>query len=388
MADAGAGPAEPPQLPPDAPPPPAAAAAAATEPPPQPAGDGDAQPPLPGGEGDAQPPLPGQQEGGDGGAGRSGDDGGTAGPSGGDGGAPPLPEEDEEDPLVVAQREQEAAERAKQEAPEIPPYDEEALKEFYTDLKDAEREGEVQRILSAFKLNPYEQLGLHNDATPEEVRRQYRKVSLMVHPDKCKHARAKDAFEVIGAAQKDLMDEERRNKLAFLLNHAKDEVKKEWKKAAKGDAAVRLAAIMNEEGKQGVEAAFEQTPEFHEAWKLKARDVLARSEWRKRKLTQRITEEEERAKEEFKEEKAVAKHKVKHEKAWEKTRDERVGSWRDFVSKKGGKKQKAAPGGIKPPRMKESDQEKRYIQRPVGEQFRPPPMKHAGPKPKEKWEDE
>ena len=48
--------------------------------------------------------------------------------------------------------------------------------EFYTDLKDAEREGEVNRILSAFKLNPYEQLGLHNDATPEEVRRQYRKV--------------------------------------------------------------------------------------------------------------------------------------------------------------------------------------------------------------------
>lgn len=48
--------------------------------------------------------------------------------------------------------------------------------EFYTDLKDAEREGEVNRILSAFKLNPYEQMNLHNDATPEEVRRQYRKV--------------------------------------------------------------------------------------------------------------------------------------------------------------------------------------------------------------------
>lgn len=37
-----------------------------------------------------------------------------------------------------------------------------------------------------------------------------------------------------------------------------EEVKKEWKKAAKGDAAVRLATLMNEEGKQGVEAAFEQ----------------------------------------------------------------------------------------------------------------------------------
>ena len=43
----------------------------------------------------------------------------------------------------------------------------------------------------------------------------------MVHPDKCRHPRAKDAFEVIGAANKDLQDEERLGKLAFLLNHAK-----------------------------------------------------------------------------------------------------------------------------------------------------------------------
>lgn len=50
------------------------------------------------------------------------------------------------------------------------------LQEFYTDLKDAEREGEVQRILGAFKLNPYEQLGMRNEAPVEEVRRQYRKV--------------------------------------------------------------------------------------------------------------------------------------------------------------------------------------------------------------------
>ncbi len=34
----------------------------------------------------------------------------------------------------------------------------------------------MNRILSAFKLNPFEQMNLHNDATPEEVRRQYRKV--------------------------------------------------------------------------------------------------------------------------------------------------------------------------------------------------------------------
>ncbi|KAL4445311.1 hypothetical protein ABPG77_011136 [Micractinium sp. CCAP 211/92] len=351
------------------------------------------QPPLPpeavasGGSGaaEAQPPLPGQQE---------------AGPPlpdeqqlGGEGGeVPPQPpqpgqEEEEEDPLIVAQREQEAAEKAKAAGPEIPPYDEDALKEFYTDLKDAEREGEVQRILGAFKLNPYEQLGMRNEAPVEEVRRQYRKVSLMVHPDKCKHPRAKDAFEVIGEAQKQLMDEEKRAKLSFLLQHAREEVLKEWKKAAKGDAAVRLASLMNEEGKQGVVAQFEQTAEFHEQWKLKARDVLARAEWRRRKLTKRISEEEERAKAEYKEEKEVAKRKAKHDKAWEKTRDERVGTWRDFMQKSS-KKAKTAQGGIKPPKAKESDADKRYIQRPVGEQFRPPPMKHAGPKPKERYDDD
>lgn len=85
--------------------------------------------------------------------------------------------DEEEDPLLVAEREREAAEAAKAAADqEIPPYDDEALKEFYSDLKDAEREGEVIRILSAFKLNPYEQMGLRNGAPPEDVRRQYRKV--------------------------------------------------------------------------------------------------------------------------------------------------------------------------------------------------------------------
>jgi DnaJ family protein C protein 8 len=51
------------------------------------------------------------------------------------------------------------------------------------------------RILWAFKLNPFEKLNLRFDATPEEVRKQYRKLSLMVHPDKCKHPQAAVAFD-------------------------------------------------------------------------------------------------------------------------------------------------------------------------------------------------
>jgi DnaJ family protein C protein 8 len=54
---------------------------------------------------------------------------------------------------------------------------------------------------------------------------------------------------------------------------------------------VRLAAAINEEGRAGVEAAYQKTDEFHERWKMKARDVMARTEWRKRKLTKRVRTE-------------------------------------------------------------------------------------------------
>ena len=43
-----------------------------------------------------------------------------------------------------------------------------------------------------------------------------------------------------------------------------------------------------QEGRQGVEADYETTDEFREAWKLKARDVLAKAEFRRRKLTKRV----------------------------------------------------------------------------------------------------
>ncbi len=38
-----------------------------------------------------------------------------------------------------------------------------------------------------------------------------------------------------------------------------------------------------------MEAKYVQSPEYHEAWKVQARDVLARAEFRKRKLTQRVS---------------------------------------------------------------------------------------------------
>eukprot|EP00878_Enallax_costatus_P013610 GHUV01014231.1.p3 GENE.GHUV01014231.1~~GHUV01014231.1.p3 ORF type:complete len:101 (+),score=26.08 GHUV01014231.1:445-747(+) len=89
-----------------------------------------------------------------------------------------------------------------------------------------------------------------------------------------------------------------------------------------------------------------------------------------------LKDETERAKEDMAEHRESAKRQKEHEKQWESTRDTRVGTWRDFM-KKGGNK---SGTHIKPPKQKTFDEEKTYVQRPVGEQHRPPPPKPAGPK--------
>ncbi|KAF8070952.1 spf31 [Scenedesmus sp. PABB004] len=320
-----------------------------------------------------------------------GADGGAAPPPLPDGPPPPLPQE----PPPPLQQQQHAPAQAPPEQPgggagasssaprAAPPPDakpsaEEAalLKEFFSEMKDVDRDNEVMRIMFAFKLNPYEKLNLRFTATPEEVRRQYRKLSLMVHPDKCKHEDASDAFDVLGAAQKELLNEEKREALWKVLDMAREEVRAQREKETKHDTTIELAALLHEKGKEGVREQYEETDEFHERWRLKARDMLAKSEWRRRKLTKRLKDETARVKEEVAEQRENAKRQREHDKEWASTRDSRVGTWRDYL-KKGGSK---VGGHIKPPKAKTHDEERLYVQRPVGEQHRPPPPKPAGPK--------
>lgn len=87
-------------------------------------------------------------------------------------------------------------------------------------MRDVDRENEVHRILGAFKLNPFEQLGLRFDASVDDVKKAYRKSSLMVHPDKCKHPKAQDAFEALGQAQQQLNNEEKMKELLYVLTLA------------------------------------------------------------------------------------------------------------------------------------------------------------------------
>ena len=229
------------------------------------------------------------------------------------------------------------------------------LKEFFADVSDATRDAEVDRILSCFKLNPYEHLNLRFDATEDDIRRAFRKVSLMVHPDKCKHPNAKAAFDAIGQAQQLLGEENVKKELDFNLERARESVVKAWKKETRNDVVLRVRFQGDRDAQL---AAFLDTDEFHERWKLEGRKFIVDLEWRRRKLTLRIKSEEERVNNEEEAEKEERKAQQKRQKEWdnEKARETRVGGWRNFMGdQKSKRKKQKVTGEFRAPKLKKEE---------------------------------
>jgi len=64
-------------------------------------------------------------------------------------------------------------------------------------------------------------------------------LSILIHPDKCKHERAADAFHVLEQAYKTLMDPEKRRMYQRVMREARDRVemarrKENIRRSAKG----------------------------------------------------------------------------------------------------------------------------------------------------------
>lgn len=86
--------------------------------------------------------------------------------------------------------------------------------------------------------------------------------------------------------------------------------------------------------------------QFAKEWREKTKFVLIENEHRRRKQVKAQMQEEGREQKKADEELDARKRKRDHEKDWEETREQRIGSWRDF--QKGGekkKKKKAKPIG-------------------------------------------
>lgn len=74
----------------------------------------------------------------------------------------------------------------------------------------SQEETEVFEVVDDFKANFYEFLGIKQDATTSEIRRGYRKLSLVMHPDKNKTEGAEENFRMLVAIYEILKDKEKR----------------------------------------------------------------------------------------------------------------------------------------------------------------------------------
>ena len=247
------------------------------------------------------------------------------------------------------------------------------LKAFLSDVSDARRLAECDRVLNSFKLNPYAVLNLlkQDRANKQEIRRQFRQCSLLVHPDKCKHDHAKQAFELVNKAYKDLGVEETKKEADATVKHARIELRKERRKLTRNDNAYRAAAALRtaqagatpsssstggggekqqekeEEagvgcgealtvGERALEREYEETEVYHRLVMRRTQELMTQLEWRRRQLGKRLGEEKKRQEDEDTEHKQKMRSKVEEAKTWADTREKRVSSWRDFV--KTGKK--------------------------------------------------
>lgn len=191
---------------------------------------------------------------------------------------------------------------------------------------------EVDRVLGAYANDPFTLLELdvwsrpaadsklpsgERFPTPNDVKKAYRVKSLLLHPDKCKHERAPDAFALLKKAETALSDDNRRKELFEQVDEA------------------RLLVI---EERGGPKAA-----------PLNERDLAPMIRFRFKRLQEdtenrakilRVNEVERKAKEEMDRD-TERKRKAEHDKQWEATREARVNDWRKFMNKGQAKTKKA-----------------------------------------------
>lgn len=86
------------------------------------------------------------------------------------------------------------------------------------EIRDSEKQ--IERLFSRVWKNPFDCLLLDRDATEDEIKKRYKLFSLALHPDKCSHEKATEAFEIVKQAYQTLMSVEKRKIYQRIMREA------------------------------------------------------------------------------------------------------------------------------------------------------------------------
>lgn len=232
----------------------------------------------------------------------------------------------------------------------------EKLKSFMKDVKDIEKRDEVltndkqiERLTKPgskyLNLNPYEVLQVRPDSSEEEIRKSYKQMSILVHPDKNPNdkERAGKAFEAIRNANKLLQDEDQVKKIKRLLEEADAMVQINLRDKRKEVKKISPLATIPED----------ESPEAYARLKRAiTAKLFADNEIKKQEVVERQQQEKKREREHEIDEEDKAKKQKEFEKKWDESRTGRVNDWRNFQKNAKKKEKKHRTKAFKPPSMK------------------------------------
>jgi DnaJ family protein C protein 8 len=166
----------------------------------------------------------------------------------------------------------------------------------------------------------YAVLDLQPGVPESDIKATYRKKSLLIHPDKTKNPQAPEAFDRLKKAVTELSEEKSRERL--------------------DEAIADARMLLIREKKLTIDSEEVKTAEFAKEWREKTKMVLIDNEHRRRRQVKAQMQEEGREQKKDEEALQERKRKREQEQKWEETREDRIGSWRDFQSGKGKAKKK------------------------------------------------
>ncbi|KAI4243410.1 MAG: hypothetical protein LQ352_007040 [Teloschistes flavicans] len=201
-----------------------------------------------------------------------------------------------------------------------------ALDALEKEASEFNKDAEIDRILKAFRLDAYAVLNLQPGVPDTQIKIQYRKLSLLIHPDKTSNPAAPTAFDRLKKAQTELMDSKHRTHLDECISDA------------------RMLLIRERKLTTDSSEVKEPNTEFLGAWRKKTVEVLVDAEARRRKQMKAQLQEEGREQRKVDEEVEQRKRRREHEVKWEESREGRIGSWRDFNKGKVGGKVEGTKG--------------------------------------------
>lgn len=226
--------------------------------------------------------------------------------------------------------------------------------EFYTEVKEIEKRDsvltpkqQIERLLrpgaTYRNLNPFDVLQVEPDTPIDEIKKKYRRLSILVHPDKNQDdaERAQQAFEAVNRAWKTLENEETRKKCLDIIEEAQ------------GRTDIMLAEKRKKAKKEGKDSIPEDDPvKYKHAIYVLTMKLFADMERKRRELAERDQEERKRKREQEIEEEENQKAQKEWQKNFEESRQNRVDSWQNFQQNSKSKKSSKKIKMFKPPKNK------------------------------------